>query len=712
MVTQTFPTSAFSSSAPLSTPLPPPTPTQSFPPSDSHNATPWQDLGEHVQSQTSPNFSNVYLTAELDSQSRAQRTSHAPERDGQQAVPQNTEPEIDDEAHFIGHTNPQGIFLAATSPTTSVASGGGDKVGFWMPRNSYEHIKRHRNQTSSRKSKTLYTQDRLVSNVLLPWLLDQSLRLLPDQESFAALQKIYKTEVHPIFPVVDFDMPLAASTTTDVSPSKILLMQAVCLAAAPSPRARPHLKLPLLSESVQNPTDFISYLSQAILTSLDLGTSRDKLVAVQAFSVLSLFSQLSNDNHSSAEHCARAVSYVQTMQLHLDTSKFRKDHNVATRLFLSVWALDRLNAAFHGRPVLMQERDFGRDMMSSVHQQDSCFQLFLVVVEHLDRIIDLYRPSTGTPNDWMDDFPSFEDLIIRAGSQRVPGYLIGKFYADSSAFLELKSSMSAVQLLTITYAATVEVLYHAVVMLSCRFNSLDEPDRSSPASARQNFAASRVIAIVGSEFSEDIVLLPFVPYAVSLCLRVSYRELRLSKVPLLRARSRRQLLTTCALLRRFSTFGSAETMADLAEQTVREMDKVAASLIPGRRQSIPESQSPRYREVGERPSFSAHAHVTSQAPNRVLEPNAHIDGSSTSTQNIEIEQAPLAFDHHDLSSFNFDLDFADLPDIDLFEHFDPSFKLPAVDAALAQNADLSTFAEAGFWSEANFTPPAGLSSLH
>lgn len=667
---------AVSTSASPLTPLEPSATRQPF-----HTANKQHTQHVHDSAQSQPILSSLYPAPELELHSTPHQTDPEFGSDTHRPLSESVEPTADEESQFIGHTNPQGIFLAGASPTTSTGSGGGDKIGFWLPRSTYEHIRKHRKQSSRHRSNTLYTQDRLVSKILLPWIFDQNLRLLPDPDAFAALHNIYRTEVHPIFPVVEFDM-LPISTTAENSPSRVLLMQAICLAAASSPRAHPHLKLLLLSESAQNPKDFISYLSQAILTSFDLGMSKDKLVAVQALSVLSLFSQLSNDNHSSAEYCGRAVSYVQTMQLHLDTSRFRKDHQIVTRLFLCVWVLDRLNAALHGRPVLMHERDYGRDMKVSIGEQDSCFQLFLVVVELLDKIIDLYRPSTENQSNCKDEFPSFEDLIIQTGSHRVSGYLIGKFSTNREQDLLFVKRLTRM-------SATVEVLYHAVSMLSCRFGSLDEPDRSSPASIRQHFSASRVMSIVGSEFSEDIVLLPFVPYAVSLCLRVSYRELRVSKVPLLRARARRQLLTTCVLLRRFDTFASANTMADLAEQTVREMDKVAASIISGHRQVNTGSNTPGEQEANEQPNFS------SRNPAAILDPN---------TGSVRIEQPPVAVENRDLNSFDFDLDFADLPQIDLFEHFDPGFKLPEIDAALAQNIDVSAFADLDFWSQADLTP--------
>ncbi|KAK5064239.1 hypothetical protein LTR84_000072 [Exophiala bonariae] len=151
-------------------------------------------------------------------------------------------------------------------------------------------------------------------------------------------------------------------------------------------------------------------------------------------------------------------------------------------------------------------------------------------------------------------------------------------------------------------------------------------------------------------------------------------------------------------------------MADMAEQTIREMDKVAASMISGRRQTVTELFTPREREVNGAADLSATVDNSSGksagAPNHLND----TDEPSTSTQHIENRQAFVTFDNEDLNSFNFDLDFADLPDIDLFEYFDPGFKLPAVDAALGQNVDLSAFADLDFWATANLIPSAGPSS--
>ena len=140
--------------------------------------------------------------------------------------------------------------------------------------------------------------------------------------------------------------------SSELSPTRVLFMQSLCLAVATNPVAQPYLRLPSTESGLLTPKKFAASVSQAMLTSLDLVGSHNMIASIRALSTLSLFSQLSNDDHSSAEYCARAVSYVQTLQIYLSTSRFRSDHQAVTRLFLCVWALDRLNAAFHGRPVL------------------------------------------------------------------------------------------------------------------------------------------------------------------------------------------------------------------------------------------------------------------------------------------------------------------------------------------------------------------------
>ena len=168
--------------------------------------------------------------------------------------------EAGDESRFVGHLNPQGIFLAATRPETAKSSEHGDKVGVWLPRSTKQDVdKKDRSRTPS-----LYTHDPFVSKVLLPYMADASLRLLPDSVHLAVLLDIYRVDIYPIFPIVDPAILPHAETIGQQSHSTILLVQALCLAAAGTLKARPHLQLASIGNTMQSPADFTAYLSQAI----------------------------------------------------------------------------------------------------------------------------------------------------------------------------------------------------------------------------------------------------------------------------------------------------------------------------------------------------------------------------------------------------------------------------------------------------------------
>ena len=152
--------------------------------------------------------------------------------------------------------------------------------------------------------------------------------------------------------------------------------------------------------------------------------------------------------------------------------------------------------------------------------------------------------------------------------------------------------------------------------------------------------------------------MPFAPYALSLSLRVFYRELRFSsKSPFTRNRARKQLLNVCRLLRELfnETFPSAMKVAELAEQTVKEMEKVYNNIIQ--------------------------QYSSSRSNSITVDHNDH--DRATDTGEISHSSA-------DPSSISFDPGaFDGVPDLDVFEYFDSDFHLDMVDAALAENMALT-----------------------
>ncbi|KAF2002089.1 hypothetical protein P154DRAFT_431661 [Amniculicola lignicola CBS 123094] len=562
--------------------------------------------------------------------------------------------DAEDRSRFVGDLNPEGIFLTAARPDTRETAPSFNGVGIWHSRRaanaiaeSYQH-----NSAGGGSSNAFHRSAPIMSNFMLPLLEEQCMNFLPQPSSVEFLTNIYLVDIHAMFPVLDVKGFLQLDAKT---PAKILLTQAICLAASTNCKGLSHLTLLGSPTSGSSRKEFVQQLSTAIQTSIHIGLVRDRLILTQVLSIVSMFTQFSDDRHSSAELCGRAVSYIHTMGIHLaEGCEPRQDSEYLTTLFCAVWALDRVNAAFHGRPTLMHERDLGRDLEEAVQRQESCFQLFLRIVMLLDEVIDLYRPHVASSEQsWESKFPSFEDLAkdaVRVKTQRL---------------------------------ATMEVFYHAIGMLSCRKPAIQEQLQSSPSYTRQSLSATRITAIFAEESRDELIILPIVPYAISLSLRVAYRELRFTKIPMLRTRARKQLLANCAILREFGDiFWSTTYLADLAEETVRELDKVCFTIaqsqydtggtVPGQPSTaLPPSPGARLIET------SSSNEKGSSAAN--LNGNMHSSSGTQSTGTCREDLAPVPFDA---------LDFEGLPDLDLFQHFDPDFDLKGIDAALFNLDDL------------------------
>lgn len=170
--------------------------------------------------------------------------------------------------------------------------------------------------------------------------------------------------------------------------------------------------------------------------------------------------------------------------------------------------------------------------------------------------------------------------------------------------------------------------------------------------------------IIGTEFREQISHMPFAPYALSLSLRIFYRELRFgSKSPFTRNRARKQLLSACQLLRDSfaGNFPSAMKVAELAEQTVQEMEKVYNNIL--------QQQSSSHSNSG------------------ITEPSEH-DRVSGSTQADTRETWQSSSDPVTVMPFE-PIPSEGLVDLDVFEFFDSDFHLEAIDAALIDNMALT-----------------------
>jgi hypothetical protein len=118
-----------------------------------------------------------------------------------------------------------------------------------------------------------------------------------------------------------------------------------------------------------------------------------------------------------------------------------------------------------------------------------------------------------------------------------------------------------------------ELYYHCVAILSCRYKLTDGLDGTKVSSIRQGLAAVRIHSIVASECAGRLPPLPLVPYAISLSMSVSYRQLRSSKLVTHFNRAKASIEACCHLLEDLSLrWSSAEAMARLGRKVLQHID--------------------------------------------------------------------------------------------------------------------------------------------
>jgi hypothetical protein len=325
-------------------------------------------------------------------------------------------------SRFIGDLCPEGVLLSATSPGATRGASLDGSVGVWT-KGQRENIQHVSAVLPSQSPSSLFSGSApLIQKVLLPMLTEESLSTLPRPDKIAALAQFYFDKIHPIFPVIDeprfHDLQPA-------DPGKILLQQAVCLAASKNYVTKEHLILPG-SDSPLSFGEFGTKLFAAMRLSVELGLVTDKIILIQALTLMSHFTDGPERADLSPQLCGRAVHYVQSIGLHLSGQQRNYEDQYGITLLCCVWALDRMNAAFHGRPVLIHERDLGVDLNECFSQQRRCFRLLLNVISLLDKVIAFYRPSSSVNREGADaEFPAFEELITSSGSSQIVTPLLG-----------------------------------------------------------------------------------------------------------------------------------------------------------------------------------------------------------------------------------------------------------------------------------------------
>ncbi|KAK6071959.1 fungal specific transcription factor [Seiridium cupressi] len=546
-----------------------------------------------------------------------------------------SQPESRKATRFVGDLNPEHLFIEATSPHSARDLSGRGGIGVWQSRNSHD-ARAAPTSTPSRLGPTVTMQ-----TILLQYVHSQCLSCVPTTQDWYALRNIYLAKSDPLYPVLG---PVL-NEELDSSPLSVLIKQVVCLAAAADPQATPYLRL-LPSAVLLSRYEYTSALSTAIHATVESGLITDRVMLIRILLLYSMYMQPTCPEEADMPTAifAKAAHQFMTLGLQLPMDENDPEYEQMQTLFLSTWALDRMNSAFYGRACTVHERDIGWDFDECIKKQRPPFRLFLSVVKLLEDVINLYRPTQKVEEEPLYiDMPILEQLILDTDATMVPENLL----------------------------ATVEVFYHAVAILSCRFPQ-DGTKSALPSRAnnsRRSLSADRITDIVRDEIRDRLSYMPIIPYAVSLSLSVMYRKMRYSQIPMFRERGLKAFDANTKLLRKLSEiFWCAKTMGGMAEQVLQEMGKAAVTKAQesgSGENSVRDGSDP--QPVQPVQTFGA---VPRGLPMGSMAPQAH---------NLPMAEA--------------------VPEIDVWGHLDPNFNITAIDAALMGNLDFGTSANWFDWQQ-------------
>ncbi|RAL61029.1 hypothetical protein DID88_010125 [Monilinia fructigena] len=492
-----------------------------------------------------------------------------------------------------------------------------DSVGVWLSSTLGKRAP-HSSNIQQTSSNLFFGSAPLIRDVLVPLIEQECLSTMPSIPHLEALSRIYFDRINPIFPIID-EPKYRNLPPSD--PARILLGQAISLAASKNFSATEHL---ILNETGPPMTcqAFGEKVSGSMRLIIELGIITDRLVLIQALCLLSLFIDNSSSEDLASQFSGKAAHYLQGMGLHLEGQQ----EDASTKLLCCVYALDRMNAAFHGRPILMHERDLRKDLHQCFKRQEPAFRLLLQVILLLDNVIEMYRPLNQSEHGGMDvDFPSFEELVLECEASQV-----------GTASL-----------------ATIEIFYHSISIISHRSHIWAIPNRSSASYLRQSLSTSILSSTTPHELQDQLILFPFVPYAISLSLSIAYREMRHNKLPVHPANA-----------------------ANMGKKMLREIDRVFSTVSSENRTSA--SQQDIVSNTDNSLAASDQNQSMASTESQLITPNSNTHMTTPSIAPIYGAGQVQDFDP---SLFNLNA----TGDIDLFSMFDPSFDLDGFDACLEGN---------------------------
>lgn len=403
--------------------------------------------------------------------------------------------------------------------------------------------------------------------------------------TYKALTAIYFSTVNRIVPLLDEHEFNSAQTEGS---SSAFLERAICLVAAKDHTAASHLRL-IEHGEVMNTRQFCSELYKGLVAAMDADLEPDRLTRIRVLALMSLHCEGYEGAEAASLHLCQAIHQAQTVGLHLDRPD-RRPADPLVQLFWCLWTLDKMHASIGGRPVLLADRDIGIEKPKPHGQWLSgAFGVWLAISDLLATVISFYRPSASNTSGWEEGFPAFEDIV----GENTQGDLDFATLGLSPPARLIKSLSLAHTNCTdlLHFSGFLELFYHCVAILSCRQKVAESLNGTKVSSIRQGLAAVRIHSIVASECADRLPPHPIVPYAISLSMGVSYRQLRSSKLITHFDRAKASLEACCSLLEDLSSqWYSAEAMARLGRKALQQVDH-EHQRHPGSERSLPHSVS-------------------------------------------------------------------------------------------------------------------------
>ncbi|KAJ5782207.1 transcriptional regulator family: Fungal Specific TF [Penicillium paradoxum] len=455
-------------------------------------------------------------------------------------------PSVPTTERFVGDLNPESLIRERLNEPTGNPLR--DRIGLWINSPAAQKAKTHgvqRAQLTDAVSTTgfppqMASDSQSIASVLHERFAAgmQACEQLP-LATRQSLSGIYFSKVNHIVPIVDQQLFHAQVEGS----ASLFLEKAICLTAAKTRIARPHLRLvpdgPILSSR-----QFCSEIYKGLVVAMDTELESDRLTRIRILALMSLHCEGYEGAEAASLHLCQAIHQAQTVGLHLGRPD-QTSTDPLTKLFWCLWTLDKMHASIGGRPVLLADRDIGV-AKPNVHGQAprGAFEVWLSVSDLLATVISFYRPSAETTGGWEEGFPAFEDIV-------------GEHTQEDLDFVTL---------------SFLELYYHSVAILSCRYKHTENIDSTRLSSIRQGLAAVRIHSLVASECADDLPPLPIVPYSITLSMGVSYRQLRSSRLITHLDRAKASLKACRSLLEDLSRYWySAEAMARLGQKALDQI---------------------------------------------------------------------------------------------------------------------------------------------